>query len=124
MIIVSVTAPRPENPPCWDVILPNVCGLRKSTTTDDGGLKNGYLKGAVKSARSIPLMRSVMGMLFDKANWCQNMPGPLIMFRPACPGVNEGGMAKAVMSAHGRLQGAATTNRQGPFRSQSSLISS
>src|SRR5258706_4848588 len=121
MIIVSVTAPSPENPPCWDVIFPNVVGLRKSTT-DDGALKNGYLNGAVKSARSIPLMRSVMGMLFDNANWCQSMPGPFTMFRPTCPGVNEGGMAKALMSAHGKAH--ATINRHGPFRSHCSLISS
>src|SRR5437762_3507719 len=98
--MVSVTAPRPENPPCWDVILPNVCGLRKSTT-DDGGLKNGYLKGAVKSTRSIPLMRSVMGMLFDNAAWCQSMPGPLMIFLPACPGVKDGGIANALISAQG-----------------------
>ena len=52
MTIVSVTAPRPENPPCWDVILPNVWGFRKSTT-EDGGLKNGYLNGAVKSTGSV-----------------------------------------------------------------------
>src|SRR6267378_2309674 len=121
IIIVSVTAPRPENPPCWDVIFPNVWGLRKSTT-DDGGLKKGYLNGAVKSARSIPLMRSVMGILFDNANWCQSMPGPFTMFRPTCPGVNEGGMAKALMSAHGKAH--ATMNLQGPFRSHCSLISS
>src|SRR5438132_3376380 len=121
MIIVSVTAPRPENPPCWDVILPNVWGFRKSTT-DDGGLKNGYLNGAVKSARNIPRIRSVMGIVFARANWCQNMPGPLMMFRPARPGVNDGGMAKALMSAHGKAQ--ATMNRQGPLRSQFSLISS
>src|SRR5882672_3976624 len=121
MIIVSVTAPSPENPPCWDVIFPNVWGLRKSTT-DDGGLKKGYLNGAVKSARSIPLMRSVTGMLFARANWCHNMPGPLTIFRPACPGVKEGGMANALMSAHGKAH--ATMNRQGPFRSQGSLISS
>src|SRR5438876_979619 len=49
------------------------------------------------------------------------MPGELMMFRPACPGMNDGGMAKALMSAHGKAQ--ATICRQGPFRSQSSLIS-
>src|ERR1051326_3107224 len=121
MTIVSVTAPRPENPPCWLVIFPKVCGFRKFTAVE-GGEKNGYLKGAVTSTRSVPLMRSLNGMVFIKANWCQNMPGPLMMFRPDCPGVKDGGMAKALISAHGRAQ--ATMWRHGPLRSQSSLISS
>ena len=84
--MVSVTAPRPENPPCWLVIFPNVCGFRKFTAVD-GGEKNGYLNGAVKSTRSVPLMRSLKGIVFINANWCQNMPGALMMLRPDCPGV-------------------------------------
>ena len=44
------------------------------------------------------------------------------MFRPACPTVYEAGMANALMSAHGSAQ--ATVCRQGPFRFQSSWMSS
>src|SRR5437588_10623130 len=121
MTMVSVTAPRPENPPCWLVIFPNVCGFRKFTAVD-GGEKNGYLNGAVKSTRSVPLMRSLKGMVFINVNWCQNMPGELMMLRPDCPGVKDAGTAKALMSAHGRAQ--ATMKRHGPLRSQSSLMSS
>ena len=38
--MVSVTAPRPENPSCSLVIFPNVCGFRKFTAVD-GAEKNG-----------------------------------------------------------------------------------
>ena len=44
MIIVSVTAPNPENPPCCVVIFPNVWGLRMFTAVLCGAEEEGILE--------------------------------------------------------------------------------